>query len=393
MRGWSFVAALFAFVVALSAVRPAPALTQATHNDHLSQRVQRATGLYISGPFVRLHGVEGIVAMLRRARMDTAVVDFKDGMGRVLFDSAIPELAGSESRHIEDPRALVQALHDANIHVIGRVVCFSDRQLAVREPDRAIQDNRPRRRGQPWISWGTGGAWLNPWDRRNLDMIVRLVDEVEAFGVDEIQLDYIRFPVDDGVHLAAYPGERTDVTRAQHLHELLARIDATISVPLGADVFGIQAFWEGDRSGLGQDLALWADHIDVFFNGCSNNRIDSAAQSCVDHLKAFVAQSARQHLCATIMAVEARLGDEYANRRGALSHGDPRVAPRRDRARAPAPRARRRRCGVSRAWPLSSSLRPVDVRRAPQGRGVRRSPARQRRLARARRSVHRRPAQ
>jgi hypothetical protein len=264
MRGWSFVAALFAFVVALSAVRPAPALTQATHNDHLSQRVQRATGLYISGPFVRLHGVEGIVAMLRRARMDTAVVDFKDGMGRVLFDSAIPELAGSESRHIEDPRALVQALHDANIHVIGRVVCFSDRQLAVREPDRAIQDNRPRRRGQPWISWGTGGAWLNPWDRRNLDMIVRLVDEVEAFGVDEIQLDYIRFPVDDGVHLAAYPGERTDVTRAQHLHALLARIDATISVPLGADVFGIQAFWEGDRSGLGQDLALWADHIDVF---------------------------------------------------------------------------------------------------------------------------------
>jgi hypothetical protein len=264
MRGWLFAVSLCLSIVAVSAVRPSSALTQATQNDHLSQRVQRATGLYISGPYIRIHGVEGVIGMLRRARMDTAVVDFKDGMGRVLYDSSIPELARSESGHIEDPRALVQALHDANIHVIGRIVCFSDRQLALREPDRAIQDNRPRHEGRPWVSWGTGGAWLNPWDRRNLDMIVRLADEVESFGVDEIQLDYIRFPVDDGVHLAAYPGERTDITRAQHLHDLLARIDATISVPLGADVFGIQAFWEGDRSGLGQDLELWADHVDVF---------------------------------------------------------------------------------------------------------------------------------
>jgi hypothetical protein len=264
MRGWLFAASLCLSIVAVSAVGPSTALTQAAQNDHLSERVQRATGLYISGPYIRLHGVEGVIGMLRRARMDTAVVDFKDGMGRVLYDSSIPELARSESGHIEDPRALVQALHDANIHVIGRIVCFSDRVLALREPERAIQDNRPRHEGRPWISWGTGGAWLNPWDQRNLDMIVRLADEVEGFGVDEIQLDYIRFPVDDGVHLAAYPGERTDITRAQHLHDLLARIDATISVPLGADVFGIQAFWEGDRSGLGQDLALWTDHVDVF---------------------------------------------------------------------------------------------------------------------------------
>jgi hypothetical protein len=251
-------------LVALGTVSPERARTQEARHDQLSSRVQHARGLYISGPYIRLHGVEGIIAMVRRARMDTAVVDFKDGMGRVLYDSSIPELARSESGHIEDPRALVAALHDAGLHVIGRIVCFSDRQLAVREPERAIQDNRPRHEGRPWISWGTGGAWLNPWDTRNLDMIVRLADEVESFGVDEIQLDYIRFPVDDGVHLASYPGAREDTTRAEHLHALLERIDATIQVPLGADVFGIQAFWEGDRSGLGQDLELWADHVDVF---------------------------------------------------------------------------------------------------------------------------------
>lgn len=265
MRGrLSILVSMVVVCLLAGAVGVPRAQTQEARNDHLSHRVQRSTGLYITGPFVRMRGAEGIVRMLRSARMDTAVIDFKDGQGRVTFDSSLPELAASESRHIDDPAALVRALHAADIHVIGRVVCFSDRELAVREPDRAILDNRPRHEGQPWVSWGTGGAWLNPWDPRNLDMIVRLVDEVEGFGVDEIQLDYIRFPVDDGVQLASYPHERTDVTRAEHLHAFLERLDDHLAIPLGADVFGIQAFWEGDRSGLGQDLALWADHVDVF---------------------------------------------------------------------------------------------------------------------------------
>jgi hypothetical protein len=264
MRGCNRIGAFTVAVLFAGLVGAPRAETQSARNDHLSLRVQRATGLYVTGPFVRMRGAEGIVRMLRAARMDTAVIDFKDGQGRVTFDSSIPELAASESGHIDDPAALVRALHAEHIHVIGRIVCFSDRLLAVREPDRAILDNRPRRAGQPWVSWGTGGAWLNPWDERNLDLIVRLADEVESFGVDEIQLDYIRFPVDDGVELATYPHERTDITRAQHLHGLLSRLDDHLAVPLGADVFGIQAFWEGDRSGLGQDLALWADHVDVF---------------------------------------------------------------------------------------------------------------------------------
>jgi len=104
MRGWLFAASLCLSIVAVSAVRPSSALTQTTQNDHLSERVQRATGLYISGPYVRMHGVEGVIGMLRRARMDTAVVDFKDGMGRVLYDSSLPEPAPSEPGHTQGPR-------------------------------------------------------------------------------------------------------------------------------------------------------------------------------------------------------------------------------------------------------------------------------------------------
>ena len=93
------------------------------------------------------------------------------------------------------------------------------------------------------------------------------------------------------------------------------------------------------------------DNIDIFFNGSSNNRVNGAAQPGVDHFKTFVTEPACQHLGAAVMAVETRLGDQHANWRHALSHGVPRVAPCRDRVRAPTPRAGRHRCGVIRASP------------------------------------------
>ena len=235
-------------------------------HDELSPRVQGSTGLYITGPFIRGRGAAGLIRTLRAAHMDTAVIDFKDAQGRVHHDSSIPELQDQETGMLGDTAQLIRDLHAANIHTIARIVCFNDPVLPDRFPDRAILDLRAHRRGRTrtWTSWGTGSPWLDPWDPQNHDLVIALSREAEALGFDEIQLDYIRFPVDDGIPFAHYPDERTDVRRRDLLHGLLARIDEAVSIPLGVDVFGIQAYWAGDESGLGQDLELWTDHVDVF---------------------------------------------------------------------------------------------------------------------------------
>ena len=74
------------------------------------------------------------------------------------------------------------------------------------------------------MSWGTGGTWLDPYNRDNHAMIVELSREAEAMGFDEIQLDYVRFPVDDGTQYAAYPSE-DGTPRPQLLIELLSAIE------------------------------------------------------------------------------------------------------------------------------------------------------------------------
>jgi putative glycosyl hydrolase protein len=45
---------------------------------------------------------------------------------------------------------------------------------------------------------------------------------------------------------------------------LLKRVDEAIGIPIGTDVFGVTAFHEGDRDGLGQLPEKWAAHVDVF---------------------------------------------------------------------------------------------------------------------------------
>lgn len=241
-----------------------PAHGQVSAPDRMSESVASSTGLYFTGPFIEGRGAEGIVTLLRNSRMDTAVMDFKDATGRVHHDTAIPDLEAQETGMMGDARQLLADLHAAGIRSVARIVCFNDPVLAVTHPERAILDGRPRWEGNVWESWGTGGAWLDPWDPANHELVLALAEEAEQLGFDEVQLDYIRFPVDDAREWAVYPDERPGVPRAELLHDLLARMDAQIDIPIGVDVFGIQAYNAGDSSGLGQDLELWSDHVDVF---------------------------------------------------------------------------------------------------------------------------------
>lgn len=245
---------------ATAAVRDAPR-TDRRWYDPVNERGQHARGLYFGGPFVRGSGAEAIIRTVRNARMNAAVIDLKDSEGRVHHDTAIPELSAHRTGWLGDTRALVRELREAGIYTIARIVCFADRRLPRDLPQRAILDVRERR--GLWVSWGTGGTWLDPYHPENHRLVVELAREARELGFDEVQLDYVRFPVDDGTELARYPSE-TNETRTEVLMRLLRAVDEAIDIPLGVDVFGLAAYRTGDPSGLGQDLEEWTRHVEVF---------------------------------------------------------------------------------------------------------------------------------
>ncbi len=228
--------------------------------DPVSLQGQQATGVYLPAVYFQALSVDAALSLARRTGIDAFTIDLKDGAGRVTYPSSVEVLAPQVVPYLEDPAAIVGALKDAGIYTIARIVCFADPQLPQRHPERAILHIR---RDEPWTSWGTGGTWLDPFNRDNHAMIVALAREAEAFGFDEIQLDYVRFPVDEGTQFARYPAE-DGTARSDLLIELLDAVDVATRIPLGVDVFGLAAYRDGDPSGLGQDLEAWANHVEVF---------------------------------------------------------------------------------------------------------------------------------
>lgn len=247
------------------AYQPPSGVTKTTFVDRVSLKGQRARGLYFTYPYLRVFGAKGVTGLLARSHLDTAVIDLKDDQGRISYRTGVAALAPQVVRTPLELNEVVAAVHAAGHYAIARIVCFNDPQLPKREPDRAILDGRPRYQGKqkPWVSWGTGDTWLNPYDKRNHDLYVEMAKEAEAAGFDEVQLDYIRFPVDKGTEYALYEPSSDELRRFVIL-DLLRRVDAAIKIPLGVDVFGLAAIRNGDPTGLGQSLTDWTAHVEVF---------------------------------------------------------------------------------------------------------------------------------
>ncbi len=231
--------------------------------DPVSEQGQQARGLYFSAPAYHRAGAKGVIKKLRQAGMDAAVIDMKDGEGRVSYDTQIPSLQPQKYHFLDDVPAFVAELKAAGIYTIARVVCFSDPYLPKAEPDRAVMDGRPYKKGQIWANWGKRNTWLDTYNPKNHQLIADIAREVEALGFDEIQLDYIRFPVDEATKFALWPSQ-VDKPRRKVLLDILRGVDEAIRIPISADVFGLTALRRGDPAGLGQSLEDWTPYVEIF---------------------------------------------------------------------------------------------------------------------------------
>src|SRR5699024_8647417 len=75
------------------------------------------------------------------------------------------------------------------IYTIARIVVFKDPLLAEQKSDFAIK----KKDGRIWQD-DQNVKWIDPYKREVWEYMFDISEEVAAFGVDEIQYDYIRFP-------------------------------------------------------------------------------------------------------------------------------------------------------------------------------------------------------
>jgi len=189
------------------------------------------------------------------------VVDLKDSSGHVFYNSQVP-LAHEINAvsPILDPAVLVKNLHEHHIYAIARIVVFEDPILAEARPDWAIHDSAT---GGLWRTWD-GLAWVNAYRSEVWDYDIAIAKEAAAFGFDEIQLDYIRFPTDGNLATAEYGVPQNAETRPTAIGSFLQEMYAAIAPThayLAADVFGL-TLWESGDGQIGQNLETMVKYLD-----------------------------------------------------------------------------------------------------------------------------------
>lgn len=203
-----------------------------------------------------------IVNLINKTELNAVVIDIKDYSGKILYDSNLPLVneLGLKDQRMTMLKELISALHEYDIYVIARQTVFQDPVLALKKSEWALKNTG----GGLWRDY-KGLAWVdaaneNVW-KYNLD----IAKEALAFGFDEINFDYVRFPSDGNMKAIAYSNngsKKYEVMEKffKYLNKNLSQYPVKISI----DLFGFVMEKTGeDDMNIGQRLEDSLDEVDV----------------------------------------------------------------------------------------------------------------------------------
>ena len=217
-------------------------------------------GVYMRGDTAGGSLYVGILDRMADRGMNAIVLDTKDTDGLLTYKSKVPvavETKATETAAIRDLARTIRFAHDRGIRVILRISCFHDELVSKARLDMSIRGN-----------WG--GAlkigWLDPSNEKAHQYLIDLAREGMDAGADEIQLDYVRFPV-FGTKNADFHLKERNLTRVDVIRDFVREVHAVTqarSVPLSLDVFGVIALGKRvDIDALGQELVVLAPECEA----------------------------------------------------------------------------------------------------------------------------------
>ncbi len=220
-------------------------------------RSDNKVGIYLTASSIgRKKFFEGSIDDLRAASGSAIVMDVKGSA--VYFHSAAP-MANDVGlvRPLYDLPEILQRLHGSGVYVIGRFVSIKDAGLTAKKPETRIKD--------PVSGKVLSQEWVDPSDETAITYNSEVVCELARAGIDEINLDYIRFSTAEFGALRAYSG----VEKADRVEVFIRAIRNEIDrcgpqTKLGLSTYAILGWnYPVNMETLGQDFVRFAPLVDV----------------------------------------------------------------------------------------------------------------------------------
>lgn len=220
-------------------------------------------GIYVTGPMAGSASFDKLLKLLDETELNTIVLDVKNDAGEITWKmnmESAQEL-GACVAYIRDMESFMALLKEHEIYTIARIVCFKDPYLAAGRPELALK--KPN--GQP-VTDANGLAWVNPYEEGVWEYLTDIAKAADDMGFDEIQFDYVRFPIGSDADAADYGVDMQTNTKQQAITGFLEYAMDELSdrdILVTADVFGTIIGSDTDVQRTGQDYVKLAETIDV----------------------------------------------------------------------------------------------------------------------------------
>ena len=222
-------------------------------------------GIYVSSHAIGQGRSDQLVDDLLVAGGNAIVFDVKDRRGHLSYESNVPlaqQIGASRWKTLDDPVAAVKHWQDLGIYVIARMTCFYDLLLAEHRPEWV-----PLSKTRGLWSEEALPNWVDPSVLGPQEYLIDLAIEVSSLGVDEIQLDYVRFPTEGDLNDAIFsfdPNKQTkDVVITKFVYDVRSAL-RPLGVRLSVDIFGVTAWGQKvDALRLGQNVTELLKHVDA----------------------------------------------------------------------------------------------------------------------------------
>lgn len=239
-------------------------LKEAEKNDEwIGKDRPEVRGIYVTGPMAGSSSFEQLLSLVDETELNTMVIDVKNDQGEITFQMELEEAqeAGACVRYIQDMPAFMKTLKEHGIYTIARIPCFKDPYLAAYSPELALKKSD----GTP-VTDSNGLEWVNPYKEGVWEYLVKIAIEAGKLGFDEIQFDYVRFPIGSDAEQADYGVDMENYTKEQAICAFLSYAVEELhkeQLVVSADVFGTIIGSETDVKNVGQDYVKLSEIVDV----------------------------------------------------------------------------------------------------------------------------------
>ncbi len=232
---------------------PVPVFTGPSHQEIM----RNVTGVFLtSGSAGRAQFLDDTMRDVKAAGGNAIIIDVK---GSRVYFSTDASLANQYElvQPMYDLPAIIEKAHAEGLYVMGRLIAVKDDGITSRAPETLVR--------HPVSNAVLSYGWIDPSNELALQYNREVICSLAKMGIDEINLDYIRFSTANFGALKVWTGQE----KAEKVRKFVEMTRATIDECGPKTLFGMSSYailgwnYPVNLETLGQDIVAFAPMVDI----------------------------------------------------------------------------------------------------------------------------------